>query len=74
MDDIVRFLAATLLAADQAIFGDFPDWLQNLLGQRGGAAAGISALGSVRHLTQPDGCYTVATVRLLLVGGCHELS
>ena len=32
---IVQFLAATLLAADQAIFGDFLYWLQNLLVQRG---------------------------------------
>jgi diguanylate cyclase (GGDEF)-like protein len=32
---IVRFLAATLLAADHAIFADFLDWLQVLLVQRG---------------------------------------
>ena len=32
---IVQFLAATLLAADQAIFGSFLNWLQNLLVQRG---------------------------------------
>ncbi len=31
---IVRFLAAALLAADQAIFGDFLRWLHNLLVQR----------------------------------------
>jgi diguanylate cyclase (GGDEF)-like protein len=32
---IVRFLAATLLTADQAIFSDFLNWLQNLLVPRG---------------------------------------
>jgi diguanylate cyclase (GGDEF)-like protein len=32
---IVQFLAAALLAADQAVFGDFLYWLQNLLIQRG---------------------------------------
>jgi len=31
---IVRFLAATLLAGDHAIFADFLDWLRNLLVQR----------------------------------------
>ena len=45
---IVQFLAATLLAADQAVFGDFLDWLQNLLVQRGvppqALIAGLEAL------------------------------
>jgi methylmalonyl-CoA mutase cobalamin-binding subunit len=48
---IVRFLAATLLAADQAIFGDFLDWLRNLLVQRGvppqALIAGLEALRPV---------------------------
>ena len=45
---IVQFLAATLLAADQAVFGDFLDWPQNLLVQRGvppqALIAGLEAL------------------------------
>ena len=48
---IVRFLAATLLAADQAIFGGFLYWLQNLLVQRGvppqALIAGLEALRPV---------------------------
>ena len=48
---IVQFLAATLLAADQAIFGDFLYWLQNLLVQRGvppqALIAGLEALRPV---------------------------
>jgi len=48
---VVRFLAATLLAADQEIFGDFLDWLQNLLVQRGvppqALIAGLEALRPV---------------------------
>ena len=48
---IVQFLAATLLAADQAIFGDFLNWLQNLLVQRGvppqALIAGLEALRPV---------------------------
>ena len=48
---IVRFLAATLLAADQAIFGDFLRWLQCLLAQRGvppqALIAGLEALRPV---------------------------
>jgi diguanylate cyclase (GGDEF)-like protein len=45
---IVRFLGATMLAADQAIFSDFLDWLQNLLARRGvpprALIAGLEAL------------------------------
>ena len=45
---IVQFLAATLLAADQAIFADFLYWLQHLLAQRGvppqALIAGLTAL------------------------------
>ena len=48
---IVQFLAATLLAADQAIFGDFLYWLQNLLVHRGvppqALTAGLEALRPV---------------------------
>jgi methylmalonyl-CoA mutase cobalamin-binding subunit len=48
---IVRFLAATLLAADDAIFADFLDWLQVLLVQRGvppqALIAGLEALRPV---------------------------
>jgi diguanylate cyclase (GGDEF)-like protein len=48
---IVQFLAATLLAADQAIFGGFLYWLQNLLAQRGvppqALIAGLEALRPV---------------------------
>ena len=48
---IVQFLAASLLAADQAIFGDFLYWLQNLLVQRGvppqALIAGLEALRPV---------------------------
>jgi diguanylate cyclase (GGDEF)-like protein len=48
---IVRFLAATLLAADHAIFADFLDWLENLLVQRGvppqALIAGLEALRPV---------------------------
>jgi diguanylate cyclase (GGDEF)-like protein len=48
---IVRFLAATLLAADHAIFADFLDWLQVLLVQRGmppqALIAGLEALRPV---------------------------
>ena len=48
---IVRFLAATLLTADQAIFSDFLDWLQNLLVDRGvppqALIAGLEALRPV---------------------------
>jgi diguanylate cyclase (GGDEF)-like protein len=48
---IVQFLAATLLAADPAIFGDFLDWLRNLLVQRGvppqALIAGLEALRPV---------------------------
>ena len=48
---IVQFLAAALLAADQAIFGDFLNWLQNLLVQRGvppqALIAGLEALRPV---------------------------
>jgi len=46
---IVRSLAATMLAADHAIFSDFLQWLQNLLARRGVPAqaliAGLEALG-----------------------------
>lgn len=46
---IVQFLAATLLAADQAIFGDFLDWLQDLLTHRGvPPQALIAGLGALR--------------------------
>jgi len=48
---IVRFLAAALLAADHEIFGDFLDWLQNLLVPRGvpprALIAGLEALRPV---------------------------
>jgi diguanylate cyclase (GGDEF)-like protein len=48
---IVRFLAAAMLAADQAIFGDFLDWLQTLLVRRGvppqALIAGLEALRPV---------------------------
>ena len=48
---IVRFLAAALLAADHEIFGDFLDWLQNLLVWRGvppqALIAGLEALRPV---------------------------
>jgi len=48
---IVRFLAAALLTADHTIFGDFLDWLQNLLVQRGvppqALVAGLEALRPV---------------------------
>jgi diguanylate cyclase (GGDEF)-like protein len=48
---IVQFLAAALLAADQAIFGDFLYWLQKLLVQRGvppqALIAGLEALRPV---------------------------
>jgi len=47
----VRFLAATLLAADHEIFGDFLYWLQNLLVQRDvppqALIAGLEALRPV---------------------------
>jgi hypothetical protein len=45
---IVRFLAATMLAADNAIFSDFLRWLQNLLVPGGiprqALTAGLDAL------------------------------
>jgi hypothetical protein len=45
---IVQFLAATMLAADHAIFSDFLDWLRNLLARRGvptrALIAGLEAL------------------------------
>ena len=45
---IVQFLAAALLAADQGIFSDFLNWLQNLLAYRGvppqALIAGLEAL------------------------------
>jgi hypothetical protein len=48
---IVRWLAATLLAADRAILSDFLDWLQRLLVQRGvpphALIAGLEALRPV---------------------------
>jgi diguanylate cyclase (GGDEF)-like protein len=48
---IVRFLAASLLADDHAIFTDYLDWLQNLLGRRGvppqALIAGLEALWPV---------------------------
>ena len=48
---IVQFLAAALLAADQAVFGDFLNWQQNLLVQRGvpphALIAGLEALRPV---------------------------
>jgi len=48
---IVGFLAASLLVADYEIFGDFLDWLQNLLARRGvppqALIAGLEALGPV---------------------------
>ena len=48
---IVQFLAAALLAADQAVFGDFLSWQQNLLLQRGvppqALIAGLEALRPV---------------------------
>jgi len=48
---IVQFLAAALLAADQAIFGDFLNWLQNLLIRRNvpprALIAGLQALRPV---------------------------
>jgi methanogenic corrinoid protein MtbC1 len=48
---IVQFLAATLLAADPAIFADFLNWLRELLAQRGVPAqaliAGLEALRPV---------------------------
>ena len=40
---IVRFLAATLLAADHAIFSDFLNWLQNLLVPRGVSRQALNA-------------------------------
>jgi diguanylate cyclase (GGDEF)-like protein len=51
---IVQFLAATLLAADQAIFGDFLYWLQNLLGQRDvPPQALIAGLEALRPVVEP---------------------
>jgi diguanylate cyclase (GGDEF)-like protein len=48
---VVQFLAATLLAADDAIFGDFLSWLQTLLLKRGAPPqaliAGLEALRPV---------------------------
>ena len=48
---IVQFLAATLLAADQTIFGDFLGWLHTLLILRGvpplALVAGLEALRPV---------------------------
>jgi hypothetical protein len=48
---IVRTLAATVLAADDAIFVDFLDWLQNFLVKRGvppqALIAGLEALRPV---------------------------
>jgi hypothetical protein len=50
---IVRFLAAALLAADQAIFTDFLQWLQNLLVQRGvPPQALIAGLGALRPVVE----------------------
>ncbi len=50
---IVQFLAATLLAADQAIFGDFLSWLQNLVAQRGVPPQGlIASLEALRPLVE----------------------
>jgi len=55
---IVQFLAATLLAADQVIFGDFLNWLQNLLVQRGGTkglSRMLSAMASTPARRSPRG-------------------
>jgi hypothetical protein len=51
---IVRFLAAALLAADHAIFGDLLDWLQNLLVQRGvPPQAFVAGLDALRPVIEP---------------------
>jgi diguanylate cyclase (GGDEF)-like protein len=67
---IVQFLAAALLAADQAIFGDFLHWQQNLLVQRDvppqALIAGLEALRPVVEVVD-------AGAALLLDLGRQEL-
>jgi len=67
---IVRFLAATLLAGDHAIFSDFLDWQQHLLVPHGvprqGLRAGLEAL-----LPEVEAVDHGAS--LLLDHGCQQL-
>jgi diguanylate cyclase (GGDEF)-like protein len=67
---VVRFLAATLLAADHAIFRDFLDWLQNLLVVRG---VPPQALGAELEALRPAVEAVDTGAALLLDLGRREL-
>jgi diguanylate cyclase (GGDEF)-like protein len=70
---IVRFLAAALLAADHEIFGDFLDWLQNLLVWRGvppqALIAGLEALRPVIEAVDTGAALLLDLGRQGLLGG-----
>jgi diguanylate cyclase (GGDEF)-like protein len=73
---IVQFLAATLLAADHAIFGDFLEWLQTLLIWRGvppqALIAGLEALRPVIEAVDTGAALLVDVGRQGLVDGCAD--
>ncbi len=70
---VVQFLAAALLAADQAIFGDFLNWLQKLLVQRGvppqALIAGLEALRPVVEAVDTGAALLLDLGRQELLGG-----
>jgi diguanylate cyclase (GGDEF)-like protein len=70
---IVQFLAAALLAADQAIFGDFLYWLQKLLVQRSvppqALIAGLEALRPVVEAVDTGAALLLDLGRQELLGG-----
>ena len=67
---IVQFLAAALLAADQGIFSDFLNWLQNLLAYRG---VPLQALIAGLEALRPEVEAVDAGAALLLDIGRQEL-
>jgi diguanylate cyclase (GGDEF)-like protein len=75
---IVQFLAATLLGADQAIFGDFLNWLQNLLVPRGvppqALIAGLEALRPVVKAVDTAAALLLDLGRQELLAGLRSLA
>ncbi|MDQ2816013.1 MAG: diguanylate cyclase [Actinomycetota bacterium] len=70
---IVQFLTATMLAADQAIFGDFLGWLQHLVAPRGvppqALVASLEALRPLVEAVDPGAALLLDTGRQELLDG-----